>query len=51
MGKISTIDIVAYKHFKKDLAINKEKSLLQLKFTKKVKYVTNTINENLLLVN
>ena len=51
MSKISTIDIVAYKSFKKDLVIEKEKSLLQLKSANKVKYVTNTSNNKLLLVN
>ena len=50
MSKISKVDIIAYKCFKKDLSNSKEKSLLELKSTNNIKYVTNTINENLLVV-
>ena len=51
MNKISKIEITAYKSFKKDLKVEKEKPLLEVKSTKKLKYVTNNINEDLLVVN
>ena len=48
MNKISKIEITAYKSFIKDLKAEKQIPLLKVN---KLKYVTNTINEDLLVVN